>query len=147
MSDSNRPRSRWSTSMSITTKSTGSTGQTIPLINVRKKLFRQSANSQKILTRRMTKSKHDIEELFKLYYSNDIKFDTFQRQIVTGKLRLFLLIQKKKYFILLGTRISTTRQSSLSQNNLTNSSTTIFNSKHCVSREPVSNTNSDCMYI
>lgn len=85
MSDSNRPRSRWSTSMSITTKSTGSTGQTIPLINVRKKLFRQSANSQKISTRHMAKSKHDIEELFKLYYSNDIKFDTFQRQIVTGK--------------------------------------------------------------
>jgi len=85
MSDPSRPTSRWSTSMSITTKSTGYTNQTIPLVNVRKKLFRQSANSQKSFAQRMAKSKHDIEELFKIYYSNDVKFDTFRRQIVTGK--------------------------------------------------------------
>lgn len=85
MSDPSRPLSRWSTSLSITTKSTAATNQTIPLVNVRKKLFRQSANSHKTYAQRMAKTKHDIEELFKLYYSNDIKFDTFQRQIVTGK--------------------------------------------------------------
>jgi hypothetical protein len=85
MSDHTRPTSRWSTSMSIATRSTGATNQTIPLVTVRRKLLRQSANSQKSLSHRMTKSKHDVEELFKLYYSNDVKFDTFQRQIVTGK--------------------------------------------------------------
>lgn len=90
MSDPSRPTSRWSTSMSITTKSTAATNQTIPLINVRRKLFRQSANSQKFYAQRMAKSKHEIEELFKLYYSNDIKFDTFHRQIVTGKLKLLV---------------------------------------------------------
>jgi hypothetical protein len=90
MSDQNRPASRWSTSLSITTKSTGSTNQTVPLINVRKKLLRQSVSNQKALSKRLTKSRNDIEELFKLYYSNDVKFDTFQRQIVTGEFNLFL---------------------------------------------------------
>jgi hypothetical protein len=87
MSGPNRPASRWSTSLSITTKSTGATNQTVPLITVRRKLLRQSANTQKSLSKRLTKSRNDIEELFKLYYSNDVKFDTFQRQIVTGKLK------------------------------------------------------------
>ncbi len=90
MSDLNRPASRWSTSMSTTTKSTGLTNQTIPLINVRKKLFRQSGSSYKNHAKRTAKSKHDIEELFKLYYSTDIKFDNFQKQIVTGIFRSFL---------------------------------------------------------
>jgi dGTP triphosphohydrolase len=85
MSDPNRPTSRWSTSLSVTTKCTGATNQTIPLISVRKKLFRQSVSSQKTLAQRRAKAKHDIEELFKIYYSDDVKFDTFQRQIVTGK--------------------------------------------------------------
>jgi len=86
MVDPGRPTSRWSTSMSVTTKSTGFTNQTIPLTNVRRKLFRQSASNQKTYAQRMAKSKHNIEELFKLYYSNDIQFDTIHRQIVTGKL-------------------------------------------------------------
>jgi hypothetical protein len=73
--------------MSTTTKSSNVINQTTPLLNVRKKLFRQSINKQKSLAQRMDKSKHDMEELFKLYYSNDIKFDTFERQIVTGKFK------------------------------------------------------------
>ncbi|CAF4714915.1 unnamed protein product, partial [Rotaria magnacalcarata] len=32
----------------------------------------------------MAKVKHDTEELYQLYYSNNIKFDTFQQQIITG---------------------------------------------------------------
>ncbi|CAF2517530.1 unnamed protein product [Rotaria sp. Silwood2] len=117
MSDPNRSTSRWSTSMSVTSKSTNATNQTTPLVVLRRKLFRQSASHKKNFSQRMEKSKHDVEELFKLYYSNDIKFDTFQRQIVTG------------------TRIQTAQTSQLSQDNLTTSSTNAFNGKHFVSRE------------
>ena len=42
-------------------------------------------NTQKTTAQRRNRSKHDMEELFKLYYSNDLQFDAFQRQIVTGK--------------------------------------------------------------
>ncbi|CAF3502993.1 unnamed protein product [Rotaria sp. Silwood1] len=125
MSDPSRPTSRWSTSMSVISKSTNFTNQTTPLVILRRKLFRQSANHKKNFSQRMEKSKHDVEELFKLYYSNDIKFDTFQRQIVTG------------------TRISTGQTSSLSQDNVTNS-TNAFNDKHFVSREQWSPLDLDC---
>ncbi len=85
--------------MSVTTKSTAFTNQTIPLVNVRRKFFRNSINNQKTYAQRMAKSKHNIEELFKLYYSNDIKFDTIQRQIVTGKSEVFLLQTKSVSYI------------------------------------------------
>ncbi|CAF0757198.1 unnamed protein product [Rotaria sordida] len=117
MSDPNRSVSRWSTSMSVTTKSTNNINQTTPLVILRRKLFRQSTNQKKLFSQRMAKSKHNIEELFKLYYSNDVKFDTFQRQIVTG------------------TRIPTTQISPLLQDNLATNSTNVFDAKHCVSRE------------
>ena len=87
MSNPGRPASRWSTSMSIMTKSTVDSNQATPLVNVRRKLYRQSDNAKKSFAQHLDKSKRDIEELFKLYYSNDIRFDTFQRQIVTGKFK------------------------------------------------------------
>jgi len=96
MSEQDRPLSRWSTSLSITTKSTAATNQTIPLINVRRKLLRQSANPQKTFAQRMAKTKQDIEELFKLYYSNDIKFDTFQKQIVQGICLFFVQLDDQR---------------------------------------------------
>lgn len=33
---------------------------------------------------RTAKTKQDIEQLFKLYYSANVKFNTFQKQVVTG---------------------------------------------------------------
>lgn len=84
MSDASRPGSRWSNSMSAATKTTAYTNQTIPLTSIRRKLLQHSANNQRTYAQRLAKSKHDIEELFKLYYSNDIKFDTIHRQIVMG---------------------------------------------------------------
>lgn len=84
MSDAGRPESRWSNSMSAATKATAYSNQTIPLTSVRRKLFRHSLNNQRTYAQRLAKSKRDIEELFKLYYSNDIKFDTIHRQIVMG---------------------------------------------------------------
>ena len=84
MSEQSRPGSRWSASMSVATKATNYTTQTIPLTNIRRKLFRNAANNQRTYAQRLAKSKRDIEELFRLYYSNDIKFDTIHRQIVTG---------------------------------------------------------------
>ncbi|CAF4519597.1 unnamed protein product, partial [Rotaria magnacalcarata] len=68
--------------MSAATKSTTTTSTTTPLVILRRKLFRQSAN-KKNFAQRMAQSRNDIEELFRLYYSNDLKFDNMQRQIVT----------------------------------------------------------------
>lgn len=85
MSEPNRSPSCWSSSVSTATKFTSATNQTTPLIVLRRKLFRQSANTKKKISDHLAKSKHDIHELFNLYYSNNVKFDTFQRQIVTGK--------------------------------------------------------------
>ena len=34
---------------------------------------------------RTAKTKHDVEQLFKLYYSANVKFNTFQKQVVTGR--------------------------------------------------------------
>lgn len=91
MSEQSRPVSRWSNSMSVATKATACTNQTIPLMNIRRKLFRNSTNNQRTYAQRLAKSKRDIEELFRLYYSNDIKFDTIHRQIVTGNSNCRLL--------------------------------------------------------
>jgi hypothetical protein len=52
-----------------------------------KKLYRLPINNQQSFAQRMAKTRHDVEELFKLYCTNNVKFDTFQRQIVTGKIR------------------------------------------------------------
>ncbi len=90
MSTPSRPASCWSSSMSTPTKSRAFTRQTSPLITAQRKFFRQ-----KNLSQHTTKSKHNMEELFQLYYSTDIKFDTFQRQIVTGKF-LEVLIMKER---------------------------------------------------
>jgi hypothetical protein len=89
MSDSSRPISHWPSSISMTTKSAGCTinRTAIPLGGTRRKLIRPSTSTQQTFSQRMAKTKHDVEELFKLYYSNDTKFNTFQQQIVTGKLK------------------------------------------------------------
>ncbi|CAM4797074.1 unnamed protein product [Rotaria magnacalcarata] len=125
MGDPSRSTSRWSGSMSAATKSTTTTSTTTPLVILRRKLFRQSAN-KKNFAQRMAQSRNDIEELFRLYYSNDLKFDNMQRQIVTGK------------------RISTEQTPSSSQDNLTTSSTNIFNGKHFVSHEQWSTSDLAC---
>ena len=118
-----RSISRWSTA----TRSTGLSQQTIPLVNVRRKLFRTANPNQKLFQQRQTQTKQDIEQLFRLYYSNDLQFDTFQRQIVTG---LFVETANRYFFSLLGKRIPTTPSTS------TNNSTHQFSDpKLCVSRE------------
>lgn len=103
MAEHQRSISRWSTA----TRSTGISQQTIPLVNVRRKLFRTANPNQKLFQQRQTQSKHDIEQLFRLYYSNDLQFDAFQRQIITGLFRrrtakatfffFFLLLIRKTY--------------------------------------------------
>ena len=85
MSARSRPTTGWSTALSATTRLSSLSNQTTPLVTTRRKLFRQIQNSQKNCSQRVKQSKYDMEELFNLYYSNDIKFDTFQKQIVTGK--------------------------------------------------------------
>jgi hypothetical protein len=90
MSAINRPTSRWSSS----TKSSSSTNQTAPLMASRKKFYRPLQNNQHAFGQRMARTKHDIEQLFKLYYSNNIKFDTFQKQMITGKFQSFLFLFK-----------------------------------------------------
>jgi len=75
MSTTNRPTSRWPSS----TKSNNSFNQT-----PQKKLSRPLIN-QHNYSQRSAKSRHDVEQLFKLYYSTNIQFDTFQKQVVTGK--------------------------------------------------------------
>lgn len=81
MADANRSISRWS----LATRSTVASVQTIPLVNVRRKLLRQNNSNQRTISQRDNRGKTDIQELFKLYYSNDLQFDGFQRQIVTGE--------------------------------------------------------------
>ncbi|CAF1468995.1 unnamed protein product [Rotaria sordida] len=121
MSETSRPASRWSSSSPARIKSSNIyNGQTIPLIISRRKLFRTSKNHQQTFTQRMAKVRHDTEELFQLYYSNNIKFDTFQQQIVTG------------------TRIRFVQGSSPIQNHITDNSTNTFNSKNSVSQEQMS---------
>lgn len=80
MADPNRSISRWSG----ITRSTVETSQTAPIVAVRRKLLRQPNISPRVLLQQNNRSKHDIEQLFKLYYSNDLQFDGFQKQIVTG---------------------------------------------------------------
>lgn len=92
MSTTNRPTTRWSSSSKSTMNSNI---QPVSFINPQKKNVHRSLplmNQQHTFTQRMTKTRHDIEQLFKLYYSANIKFDTFQKQIVTGNFFIFLFI-------------------------------------------------------
>ena len=86
---------QWSsTAMADSVRSTSmsaATHQAIPLVTVRRRLLRQINNRQNATAQRRNRSKHDMEELFKLYYSNDLQFDAFQRQIVTGEDRGLLV--------------------------------------------------------
>ncbi|CAF4586349.1 unnamed protein product, partial [Rotaria magnacalcarata] len=121
MSDTSRPTSRWLSSMPTRVKSNNNpTRQAIPLILARRKLLRSAKNHQQTFAQRMAKVKHDTEELYQLYYSNNIKFDTFQQQIITG------------------TRISSLQTSSTSHHRLNENSSNTFDSRHCVSREQLS---------
>jgi len=79
MSATNRPTSRWSSS----TKSNSLIHQ-----STRKKPIQPPINHQHTITQRLAKTRHDVEQLFKLYYATNIKFDTFQRQVVTGKFQV-----------------------------------------------------------
>jgi hypothetical protein len=108
MSTTNRPTSRWLSS----TKSNNLINQTS-----QKKLSRPLINQQHNYSQRSAKSNHDVEQLFKLYYSTNIQFDTFQKQVVTG------------------TRIPSAQTPTITQHHLINSSSNVFRSKHCVSRE------------
>ena len=147
MSDASRPGSRWSNSMSAATKTTAYTNQTIPLTSIRRKLLQHSANNQRTYAQRLAKSKRDIEELFKLYYSNDIKFDTIHRQIVMGNSNCCLSLSLCHVGFFSGTRIPNARTAPASSNDLTSgSSTNMFSSKHCVSREQMNNTDLDGKY-
>ncbi|CAF2559580.1 unnamed protein product [Rotaria sp. Silwood2] len=121
MSETSRLASRWSSSVPTRIKSSHTNNnQTIPLIISRRKLFRTAKNHQQTFSQNMAKVRQDTEELFQLYYSNNIKFDTFQQQIVTGK------------------RIPCVQTSSSIQNHVTDNSPNGFYSKHCVSREQMS---------
>ncbi|CAF3522386.1 unnamed protein product [Rotaria sp. Silwood1] len=121
MSETNRPTSRWSSSIPTRIKSSNTNNnQTIPLIISRRKLLRTAKNHQQTFAQRMAKVRHDTEELFQLYYSNNIKFDTFQQQIVTG------------------TRIRCVQTPSPLQNHAIDNTIHASNSRHCVSREQMS---------
>lgn len=124
-----RSISRWSTA----TRSTGLSQQTIPLVNVRRKLFRTANPNQKLFQQRQTQTKQDIEQLFRLYYSNDLQFDTFQRQIVTGFVHRKRQWSRVFFFAsLLGKRIPTTPSASMN-----NSTHQFSDPKLCVSREQI----------
>ena len=79
MSATNRSTSRWSSS----TKSNSIINQ-----STRKRPPQPTTNAQHTFTQRMAKTRHDVEQLFKLYYAANVKFDTFQRQVVTGKFQI-----------------------------------------------------------
>ena len=84
MSTTNRPTTRWSSS-----------SKSSSLINpsTRKKPLQPTINYQHTFGQRAAKTRHDVEELFKLYYAANIKFDTFQRQVVTGKINLKSIVK------------------------------------------------------
>ena len=87
MSNVSRPTSHWSSSRLLA----GSNNRVTPLLIARKKLSQLSRNNRPPFAEHMAKTKHEVEELFKLYCSNDTKLNTFQ-QTVTGKFKLFLFI-------------------------------------------------------
>lgn len=92
MSDTGRLTTRWPSSMPTKTKSNSPIRHTIPLILSRRKLLRSAKNHQQTFAQRMAKVKHDTEELYQLCYSHNIKFDTFQQQMITGKMFIFTKI-------------------------------------------------------
>ncbi|CAF1545607.1 unnamed protein product [Adineta ricciae] len=122
MSDGSRPTSRWSSARLTTMTTVRSNTSASPLLVTRKKLQRPAGNTQSTFTD-MTKTKNDMEEIFKFYYSNQAKIDTF-KQTVTG------------------TRIVSPRQPpptpAPAHNPLVENSSDVFKVKHCVSREDMS---------
>ena len=88
MSDGSRPTSRWSSAKLTTMTTVRSNTPASPLLVTRKKLQRPARNTQSTFTD-MTKAKNNIEEIFKFYYSNETKIDTF-KQTVTGRVMNYL---------------------------------------------------------
>lgn len=75
MSATNRSVPRWPSS-----------AKSNVLLPARKKLPPQPLIlHQHTCAQRMAKTKHDVEQLFKLCYSANVKFNTFQKQVVTGR--------------------------------------------------------------
>ncbi|CAF0759873.1 unnamed protein product [Didymodactylos carnosus] len=100
-----------------------------PLIMVRRRLFRPIASKQKPFFQGMQKT-HNIENLFKLYYSNDTYIDNFNRQIVTGT--------RMPTHIAPSARISS---------GVSSTSDGVYSSKHCVSKEFQSTSDMDYSYV
>jgi hypothetical protein len=140
MADPCRSASRRSTSMSALSRNTIGTHQPIPLITIRRKLLRQLPNTHGKTVQRRNQSKHDTEQLFKLYYSNDLQYDALRQEIVTGsctcECRLVLTVRSCLDIVSRsGKRSQTTRFSSVACSSLINSSNNLFDSKLNVSRE------------
>ena len=74
MSASNRSSPRWSSS-----------AKSNLLLPARKKLPQPLNLHQHNCAQRLAKTKHDVEQLFKLYYTSNIKFNTFEKHVVTGR--------------------------------------------------------------
>lgn len=56
------------------------------LLPARKSAVNNSLIAQQhTFAQRTAKTRHDVEQLFKLYCTNNLKFHTFQRQVVTGR--------------------------------------------------------------
>jgi hypothetical protein len=86
MSAINRPTSRWPSAA----KPNSSIHIITPFMTTGKRVNRPLINNQhSAAAQRTTKTRHDVEQLFKLCYSTNVKFDTFQRQVVTGKVPSF----------------------------------------------------------
>ncbi|CAF1103529.1 unnamed protein product [Adineta steineri] len=121
MSDSSRPTSRWSSSRftATTSRSNNSNNQITPFFVSRKKLFQPIRNNQQSFAN-LTKTKDEMEEIFKTYYSNNTRLDPFKETVI-------------------GTRISSPR-TPIPVPNRTSTDTPpdIFRSRHCVSREDMS---------
>lgn len=54
------------------------------LLPTRKSTTNSLINNQHTFIQRTAKTRHDVEQLFKLYCTNNLKYNTFQRQVVTG---------------------------------------------------------------
>lgn len=123
MSASNRSGPRWSSS-----------AKSNVLLPARKKLPQPLILHQHTCAQRMAKTKHDVEQLFKIYYTSNIKFNTFEKHVVTGRQSIDVVTYVEND--VLGTRIPSAVQTPMiNSNHLDHSSSNVFRSKHCVSRE------------